>query len=155
MDRDRKSPALKELQGHIWERGYQEGRLRGQVYPDVPAAIRRWRDAGLVVAIYSSGSELAQRRLFESTEHGDLTPVLSAFFDTRVGPKMESESYTRIAERLGLRPNEILFISDVTKELAAARGAGLAAILSVRPGNPVQPDSDQYEQVQTFEGITV
>ena len=77
MDRDRKSPGLKLLQGQIWEAGYRAGELRGQVYPDVPPAIRRWRAAGLRVAIYSSGSELAQRRLFESTEHGDLTPLLS------------------------------------------------------------------------------
>jgi len=153
MDRDRKSPALKELQGHIWERGYREGRLRGQVYADVPGAIRRWRDAGLVVAIYSSGSELAQRRLFESTEQGDLTPLFSAFFDTGVGPKMAADSYTRIAERLRVKPNEIVFISDVTKELAAARNAGLAAILSVRPGNSSQPDAHEYEQVHSFDQL--
>jgi 2,3-diketo-5-methylthio-1-phosphopentane phosphatase len=153
MDRDRKSPALKLLQGHIWERGYREGQLHGQVYPDVPGAIRRWRDAGLVVAIYSSGSELAQRRLFESTGQGDLTPLISAFFDTGVGPKMAPESYTKITDRLALRPSEIVFISDVTKELAAARSAGLAAILSLRPGNPPQADSGEYEQIHSFEGI--
>src|SRR4029079_8573658 len=36
MDRDRKSPGLKLLQGQIWEAGYRAGELRGQVYPDVP-----------------------------------------------------------------------------------------------------------------------
>ena len=87
MDRDRKSPALKQLQGLIWERGYQAGELRGQVFPDVPSAIRAWRANGIDVAIYSSGSELAQRRLFESIEDGDLTPFIAAFFDTAVGAK--------------------------------------------------------------------
>jgi len=154
MDRDRKSPGLKLLQGLIWEEGYQAGELRGQVYPDVPGAIRRWRDRGLDVAIYSSGSVLAQRRLFESTPAGDLTPLFTAFFDTAVGPKVSASSYAQIAEALGRSPAQILFVSDITRELAAARGAGLQVLLSLRPGNATQPDADAYEQVTTFDEIT-
>jgi enolase-phosphatase E1 len=153
MDRDRKSPGLKLLQGLIWEEGYQAGELRGQVYPDVPGAIRRWRDRGLDVAIYSSGSVLAQRRLFESTPAGDLTPLFTAFFDTAVGPKVSASSYARIAEVLGRSPSEILFVSDITRELAAAREAGLHVLLSLRPGNAAQPEADAYEQVTTFDKI--
>lgn len=153
MDRDRKSPGLKLLQGHIWEDGYRLGQLRGQVYPDVPPAIRRWRAAGMRVAIYSSGSELAQRRLFESTEHGDLTPLLSGYFDTGVGAKVAPESYARIAAALDVPPAAILFVSDVTRELTAARAAGVQVVLSVRPGNSAQADSDQFEHVQSFEEL--
>ena len=40
MDRDRKSPALKELQGRVWEEGYRNGTLVGQVFEDVPRALR-------------------------------------------------------------------------------------------------------------------
>ena len=58
MDRDRKSPGLKMLQGHIWEHGYRAGVLKGEVFSDVPPALPRWREARLDVAIYSSGSEL-------------------------------------------------------------------------------------------------
>jgi enolase-phosphatase E1 len=153
MDRDRKSPGLKLLQGHIWEDGYRLGQLKGQVYPDVPPAIREWRAAGLRVAIYSSGSELAQRRLFESTGHGDLTPLLSGFFDTGVGAKIESESYARIAAALDVAPAAILFVSDVTKELTAARAAGAQVVLSIRPGNSPQADRDHFEQVQSLEAL--
>ena len=87
MDRDRKTTGLKHLQGLIWEEGYRSGALRGDVYPDVAVAMRRWRHAGIASAIYSSGSELAQRRLFGSTIHGDLTTIIAGFFDTTVGPK--------------------------------------------------------------------
>jgi enolase-phosphatase E1 len=153
MDRDRKSPALKLLQGLIWEEGYRAGTLRGQVYADVAPAIRRWQAAGLRVAIYSSGSELAQRRLFESTPDGDLTPLLSGFFDTRVGAKGEPASYARIADALGVPPAAILFVSDVTKELVAARDAGLATLLSVRPGNAPQPDAMAFERVESFDEV--
>jgi enolase-phosphatase E1 len=73
MDRDRKSPGLKALQGLIWREGYQTGELHGQVYDDVPRALDRWRASGLGIQIYSSGSVLAQQLLFQSTPAGDLT----------------------------------------------------------------------------------
>jgi 2,3-diketo-5-methylthio-1-phosphopentane phosphatase len=153
MDRDAKSPALKRLQGLIWEDGYRAGVLRGDVFPDVPRALRRWRDAGIETAIYSSGSELAQRRLFESTPYGDFTTAIVAFFDTSVGPKVEADSYTRIAEALGCRPSTMLFVSDVVRELDAATAAGCQAVLSVRPGNRPQPDTSRFESITTFDDI--
>jgi 2,3-diketo-5-methylthio-1-phosphopentane phosphatase len=154
MDRDRKSPGLKLLQGEIWEQGYRSGELRGVVFDDVPPAIRRWHDAGLRVAVYSSGSELAQRRLFESTAGGDLTPLLSGFFDTRVGAKIESASYARIASAFGVTPSTMLFVSDVTRELAAAREAGLQVVLSLRPGNATQADRTLYDNVASFDELS-
>jgi enolase-phosphatase E1 len=153
MDRDRKSPGLKLLQGYIWERGYRNGVLRGEVFPDVPPAMRRWHDAGLDLAIYSSGSVLAQRLLFQSTTDGDLTTLLCAFFDTAAGPKTSRESYARIVRGLGQPPGDVLFVSDVTSELAAARAAGLHTLLSIRPGNPPQPDAAAFEAIGTFDEI--
>lgn len=153
MDRDRKSPGLKLLQGHIWEAGYQEGVLRGLVFADVAPAIRRWHAAGLRVAIYSSGSEQAQRRLFESTPAGDLTTLLDAFFDTRVGAKGDAASYTRIAQDLRMPVGAVLFVSDVTAELDAARAAGMAVVLSLRPGNPALPGTDGFDAARSFDDL--
>ena len=153
MDCDRKSPGLKELQGLIWEDGYRAGLLRGVVWDDVPGAIRRWRAAGLTVAIYSSGSELAQRRLFESTSHGDLASDISAFFDTRMGGKLLPESYGRIAAALDVKTREICFVSDVTGELRAARTAGCVTVLSVRPGNAPQADAKDFPMVASLEQL--
>ena len=153
MDRDRKSPGLKQLQGEIWEAGYRAGELRGQVFDDVPRAIRRWREAGLDVAIYSSGSEQAQRDLFASTEHGDLTPLISGYFDTGVGAKLESSSYARIANVLRRVAFEVLFVSDVASELTAAREADLQVVLSLRPGNPAQPRPELFDSITSFDEI--
>ncbi len=152
MDRDRKSPGLKRLQGLIWEHAYQAGLLRGEVFPDVPPALRRWKGQGLTVAIYSSGSELAQRRLFQSSPAGDLTPFIDAFFDTGVGPKRDAESYRRIATALRVEPRQILFISDVDAELSAAGDAGQQPVLSVRPGNPPAHESG-FPSIRSFDEI--
>ena len=141
MDRDRKSPALKELQGRVWEEGYRNGTLVGDVFDDVPRALTRWRDAGIAVGIYSSGSVRAQQWLFRRSSAGDLTPLLSWHFDTAVGAKQDATSYARIAEDVNVPPAEIRFVSDVAAELDAAREAGLQTTLIVRPGNPPQANT--------------
>jgi enolase-phosphatase E1 len=153
MDRDRKSPGLKLLQGLIWKEGYQRGELKGEVFPDVPPALRRWRAGGAAVAIYSSASELGQRLLFANTAYGDLTPLLSGFFDTSVGAKREETSYRHIATELRLPPSQILFVSDVTAELDAAHAAGCDVRLCVRPGNHAQP-AHGYRVIRDFDQLT-
>lgn len=153
MDRDRKSAGLKDLQGLIWARGYRQGVLKGEVFPDVPAALARWRAASVDVAIYSSGSELAQRLLFAHTPQGDLTSRFCRFFDIRVGSKLSAESYRRIAHELGRPTSRILFISDVTTELDAANEAGCQVLLCMRPGNRPQ-GVHTFPVVTTFEEIT-
>src|SRR5437016_878080 len=82
MDQDRKSPALKNIQGRIWLEGYQNGELHGEVFADVPPALQRWHQNQIDIRIFSSGSILAQRLLFSSTAAGDLTKFLSGYFDT-------------------------------------------------------------------------
>ncbi|HEV7557808.1 MAG TPA: acireductone synthase [Kofleriaceae bacterium] len=137
IDRDRKSTALKALQGDIWRGGYESGELRSIVYDDVPPALAAWRDAGITIAIYSSGSIAAQQLLFRHTTHGDLTPSIARYFDTTTGPKRASASYATIMAALG---GVVVFVSDVVDELVAAHDAGMIAVLSVRPGNaPVSP----------------
>lgn len=154
MDRDRKSPGLKALQGLIWHSAYSSGELHGEVYDDVPRAIARWRDQGLRIAIYSSGSELAQRLLFASTTYGDLTSRIHAFFDTAVGAKTDADSYRRIATALECDIAEILFVSDVTAELSAAELAGCAVMLCIRSGNRPQPGADRFAQLGSFDALT-
>src|SRR5215216_6552346 len=118
--RDRKSTALKSLQGKIWRQGYEDGSLKSQVFADVPPAFKRWRDRGLRISIFSSGSVLAQQLLFAHTDVGDLTPFIDSYFDTKVGKKGEAESYRKIVEEMGIEPQQILFISDIVAELDAA-----------------------------------
>jgi enolase-phosphatase E1 len=141
MDRDRKSTGLKMLQGILWEDGYRTGELRGQVWPDVADALRVWKENGIRVRIFSSGSVLAQKLLFGHSDQGDLLPYLEGFHDTTTGPKQSPASYAAIAAAFGLPPGEILFLSDVTAELDAARESGMRTGLFLRPGNrPAEPN---------------
>lgn len=153
MDRDRKSTGLKSIQGRIWFEGYRDGRLRGQVFPDVPPALERWQRNGLDVRIFSSGSVLAQQLLFGHSEAGDLTRFLHGYFDTTTGSKTEIASYRSIADSIGIPPPEILFISDTATELDAARSAGLSTLMSIRPGNSPQRPGHRHPTTASFAGI--
>lgn len=153
MDRDRKAFGLKALQGQITKHGYEDGSLHGEVYPDVPVAFARWREAGIPVAIFSSGSALAQQMLFRTTAHGDLTRWIHGFFDTTVGPKRSAESYRRIASALGCEPSLVLFISDVSEELDAARAAGCDTRLCVRGGPTEKPKVPKHTVIYDFAGL--
>jgi 1,2-dihydroxy-3-keto-5-methylthiopentene dioxygenase len=150
MDRDRKSTALKIIQGRIWQRGFENGELVTDVFPDVAPALERWTASGQRVAIFSSGSVLAQQLLFRHTPHGDLTRFLAAYFDTGTGAKRDPDSYRSIAAKLGCPASEIQFISDVTAELDAAAQAGMETVLAVRPGNHEQSAPLQVRLIQSF-----
>jgi len=155
IDRDVKSTPLKALQGMLWRGGFESGALVAHVFDDVPPALGHWADSGLDVRVYSSGSIEAQRLFFAHTAHGDLTPHLRGHYDTTTGPKREAESYRAIAADMGLAPREILFLSDVGAELDAARQAGMATALAVRPGNRDPGGLLEHEPLESFAEIVV
>jgi enolase-phosphatase E1 len=135
MDADKKITPLKTLQGMIWEHGYRLGDFTGHIYDDVPANLRRWHARGVRLYVYSSGSVQAQQLLFGHTDHGDLTPLFSGYFDTRIGNKRDKQSYLAITSQLQLPASEILFLSDIEQELEAAQQAGMQTILLNRDHN--------------------
>jgi len=132
MDQDRKATPLKALQGLLWERAFARGDFVAHVYPDVPDALVAFRQQGLRLAVYSSGSVRAQQAFFRHSTAGDLTAYIDAWFDTVVGTKSEPGSYRAIASALDLPPAALAFLSDSQVELDAARAAGLATLGLVR-----------------------
>ncbi len=151
---DGKSTPLKALQGKIWEEGFLSGELRGEVYEDVPRAFQRWKKAGKRIAVFSSGSVLAQRLLFGHSVAGDLAVNIGAYFDTSTGPKREAASYVAIANALGIEAARIFFVSDVAAELDAAQAAGMKTALMVRRGmaNSTAKDT-QHALLNSFDGV--
>jgi len=131
---DRKATPLKALQGMVWEQGYKAGQLKGHVYPDAVEALKRWKEEGYALYVYSSGSIQAQQLIFGCSEAGDLRPLFSGYFDTTSGPKREAAAYGRIAQAIGRPPEEILFLSDVVEELDAAQQAGMPTCGLAREG---------------------
>lgn len=131
---DKKITPLKTLQGILWEKGYQNGELKAHVYSDVAPKLKEWREAGIGMGVFSSGSVAAQKLLFCFSDDGDLTTYFSHYFDTNTGGKRELTTYRLIASKLRLDPGQILFLSDIGQELEAADAAGFQTLQLVRPG---------------------
>jgi enolase-phosphatase E1 len=151
IDIDRKHTALKALQGQIWASGYAGAAFQAHVYPEVPARLRAWHQAGLALYVYSSGSVPAQQLFFGHSEAGDLRPLFQGYFDTAIGPKRDAGSYRRILEAIGCQGAQVLFLSDVVAELDAAREAGLHTCLIERDGavgdRNGHPAADDFDAV--------
>jgi enolase-phosphatase E1 len=153
MDEDRKLTPLKALQGRVWRKGFESGVLRAPVYEDALRALRRWHEQALKLYVYSSGSVAAQRLLFSHTEHGDLTPLFSGYFDTTTGSKLEAESFRTIARLTRLPAETILFLSDHRGEIEAARGAGMQAVWVDR--EPAAVSSGGPDRIRHFDEIVL
>jgi enolase-phosphatase E1 len=153
VDEDKKITPLKSLQGLIWEKGYKQGDFKGHLYQDAAENLKAWKAKGLNLYIYSSGSIYAQKLLFGHTEYGDLTPLFSGYFDTRIGGKKEKKSYNKIAQKLVCFPDKLLFLSDIKEELDAAREAGFKTVWLTRDSTP-DPQAE-HQQVNTFDQINL
>ncbi|MBI1319488.1 MAG: acireductone synthase [Candidatus Hydrogenedens sp.] len=155
MDRDVKATGLKAIHGLVWEAGHASGELRAHVYEEVADCLRAWKDAGIDLRIYSSGSIKAQHLFFGHSAAGNLLPLFSGHYDTTTGPKREQASYAAIATAFGIPAGELLFFSDVVEELDAARSAGWQTVLVVRPGNAPVADGHGHPVIADFTEIRV
>ena len=150
---DKKSTALKDLQGKIWEYGYGNGELKSQLFPETSECLRQWHEQGWILSVYSSGSVQAQKLLYRHSSNGDLEDLFSHWFDTHTGPKKSTESYTTIAEQLHSLPNQIWFVSDNGAECDSARLAGMHTLFSLREGNPDRDPRD-HTVVQSLREVS-
>lgn len=151
---DKKITALKTLQGAIWSEGYARGELLGHVYDDAARSLRQWHDGGLLLYVYSSGSIAAQHLIFGHSSQGDLRPLFTGFFDTTSGGKRDAQSYAGIARAIDLPAQDVVFLSDVSEELDAARAAGMQTVQVARPLDRTLP-SGAHPSVASFDELCV
>lgn len=156
IDEDSKESALKTLQGLLWADGYARGDFFGHVYQDAVDVLTQWHEVGLPLYVYSSGSVYAQKLLFSHADQGDLTPLFTGYFDTHVGGKKQADSYSVIANEIGVDPQSILFLSDVVEELDAAHETGMQVCYFARNAEndgELSSQNNSYKKVKSFEEI--
>lgn len=151
IDQDQKIGALKTLQGMIWAKGYADGVLQGHVYDDAAECLRQWQQQGVKLYVYSSGSVAAQQLIYGHSNHGDLRPLFSGYFDTRIGHKREANSYEVIRDALGGNAHSMLFLSDIKEELDAAQQAGMQTAWLLR--DQPHPEQSAHPVHQHFHSI--
>ena len=134
IEEDKKITPLKQIQGLIWQTGYEQADFKGHLYADAFEFLQAQHAQGTALYVYSSGSVRAQQLLFKYSDYGDIRALFSDFFDTKVGAKQEQAAYNTIVNQLPFSANEILFLSDVASELDAAKAAGLKTLHLIRDG---------------------
>ena len=134
IEEDKKITPLKQLQGLIWQTGYEHGDFKGHLYPDAFDFLQAQHAQNIALYVYSSGSVRAQQLLFKYSDYGDIRALFNDFFDTKVGAKQEQAAYNTIIEQLPFDASEVLFLSDVAAELDAAKAAGLKTLHLIRDG---------------------
>jgi enolase-phosphatase E1 len=158
---DKKITPLKTLQGIVWEAGYRNGDYKAHIYSDAAEKLHEWKNAGLDLYVYSSGSVYAQKLFFGFSEAGDINHLFSGNFDTTIGGKKDAASYHAIAKAIGKAigkaANEILFLSDIREELDAALDAGMQTAWLIRPAdsNAVPEASCPHQIAHTFNDVRI
>ncbi|XP_050526046.1 enolase-phosphatase E1 [Daktulosphaira vitifoliae] len=152
MKNDRKTTALKQLQGHIWKYGYESNNLVGDIFSDVPPVLSELIDKGKKIYTYSSGSTEAQKYLFQYSCWGNISSLFTKYFDTKIGSKQEETSYQNIAKEIGVKCDDILFLTDVVEEAEAANRAGCNVVILIRPGNSLQ-DPEKISKFMTMKTL--
>ncbi|QMW14421.1 MULTISPECIES: acireductone synthase [Pseudoalteromonas] len=147
IETDQKVTPLKQLQGLIWQTGYENGDFTGHLYPDAYAFLNAQKQAGRSLYVYSSGSVKAQHLIFQYSDYGDVRPLFSDYFDTKVGAKQEQSAYNTIIAVLPFDASEVLFLSDVAAELEAAKAAGLRTLHLIRDG---QESTSEHPYINDF-----
>lgn len=155
---DRKVTPLKDLQGIIWEEGYKNGDYRSHIYQDAYEKLVSWHSQNIPIYIYSSGSVYAQKLFFSHSEYGNLLHLFSGFYDTNIGNKKESKSYHNIANSLELKPDEIIFLSDVEGEVNSAFAVEISTVWVIRDENLFQEKKEtnsSHQIVNNFDLIDI
>lgn len=150
MEKDEKLTPLKVIQGLIWEKGYKDGDFHGHIYKDAYEALRQWHEKEIKLYVYSSGSIHAQQLLFGHTSYGDITEFFSGYYDTKIGKKTDPLSYLHIIQSVSFNASQILFLSDVTEELDAAKQTGMSTYCINRE---TETSSGDHPQANDFSEI--
>jgi len=98
-------------------------------FDDAVPALRRVRDAGLVVALLTNGDSAHQALKLERTGLAEHLDVVVSSDDLPAG-KPDPRAYAATCEILGVVPGDVLMVgNDVEKDYQGSLDAGLGAVL--------------------------
>lgn len=134
LDTGCKSGALSQIDAHMMREAYKTGLVQGELYADVVPALRMMLDNGRKAYTLSSTSAEAQKLLFGYSDKGNVSELFSGFFDSSMGARDDKETYSKVLETVGVKADEILYLTSRPAEARAAGEAGLRTMIVTRGG---------------------
>lgn len=152
------SSAVTRLRFMVWFTGYQLNKLTTPIYSDVADRMRHWFAEGIKFYVFSNAWVDAQKELLRNTNHGDLTNLISGFYDNDFGLLTDSDSYKRLCTDIKIAPNDVVFLTKSPVEGRAAMEAGLSVVLVLTHRHNVKAVSHEDRQlfpyVRTLRDLT-
>lgn len=140
--------SLDRLQSLILQEGCQSGEVKASFYDDALLAMERLKGQGIYLYAYSSAQVQAEQILLC---HEKPSELFSGFFDMEYGEDVNPDSYDKIAARIGVRPDDILFISNNVEAVSAAYDAGMNVVILDREQEV--PSSNGHQLEHSFDAI--
>lgn len=117
-------------------------------YEDVPRILEKLQSAGIRTAIFSNGDQAMLDRAVASAGIGaHLDAVLSV--DEAKVFKTAPRAYRIVLDRLGVEPDQVVFVSSNRWDVAGARAFGFTPVWVNRNGLP-----DEYPDLPPFRIVT-
>jgi enolase-phosphatase E1 len=145
---------FRKLVHKVWENGYLEGDIAGEVFVDAWTIMHEWGEAGMPVYSYGRGLVSDRRLIFKHSIFGDLSSLFKGHFDPTIGDLSSPDSFLAIADKIKVSPLFCTCIATTTATLQAAQDAGMDGILLNRAGTDENKDAS-YPIVKSFDEITL
>lgn len=145
---------LRKLVHKVWENGYIEGDIEGEVFEDAWTKMHEWGKADVPIYSYGWGLVSDRRMIFKYSEFGDLSSLFKGHFDRTDGDLSSPDSFLAIAEKINISPLFCTCIATTTTTLQAAQDAGMDVVLLDRSGAGVGKD-ESYPIVKSFDEIVL
>lgn len=125
-------------------RAFEDGEMKGDVYPDVPTALYIFCERKKIpIYVITSGIVEFPILTLTVTQYENVGSMVSDFFsasDSKIGSKKMARTYDNILEevrrleglRSPIRPREALFLTDDPREASAAKEAGWMTVIIER-----------------------
>ena len=145
---------FRKLIHKLWDDGYQEDEIQGEIYEDAWQAMHKWVEAGIPIYSYGRGLVSERRMIFQHSIFGDLSSLFTGHFDPTIGDLSSPDSFLAIAARIKTSPLFCTCIATTTDTLTAAQDAGMDGILLDRSGT-VNGTDQAYPIVESFDEIVL
>lgn len=127
----------------VWFDGYHMNKLRTPIYADVFNRFKQWAQEAIKFYVFSNTWVEAQKTFLHNTNHGDLTNLISGYFDNDFGQLIDPNSWRHLCTQIKESPQDVLFLTKAPQEARAAAEAGLSVVLVLTHRHNVKAVSEE------------
>lgn len=160
IDNGRESDAHYKLKYVIYVDGYEKGRLYTHVYSDVARNIRKWKEQGIRVFLFSHAWIMVQQLFMAKTNHDSLSGFIDGYYDNQtLGPMEQANSFKLLMDAIKVPSTDVIFLTKGVAEGRAAKESGIHSILVIshrhQMGRYVKQDLQSFERIRSFVSQTI